>query len=147
MYLTHEEYIDYINNFYELLNELKKIRSEFEDLSAMNSSMEINCYNDLMTPIDKKILGKNLSANDEYKDYSSVLAIQKEEITDLIEICNEYGIDIKDKNEKKGKNALDDCMEDDRLRISTEQIATRFVKTAVQGRGENSREEVNNLGE
>ena len=23
--LTHEEYIDYINNFYELLNELKKI--------------------------------------------------------------------------------------------------------------------------
>ena len=28
--LTHEEYIDYINNFYELLNELKKIRSEFE---------------------------------------------------------------------------------------------------------------------
>ena len=30
MYLTHEEYIDYINNFYELLNELKKIRSEFE---------------------------------------------------------------------------------------------------------------------
>ena len=28
--LTHEEYIDYINNFYELLNKLKKIRSEFE---------------------------------------------------------------------------------------------------------------------
>ena len=28
--LTKEEYIDYINNFYELLNELKKIRSEFE---------------------------------------------------------------------------------------------------------------------
>lgn len=28
--LTHEEYIDYINNFYELLNELKKIISEFE---------------------------------------------------------------------------------------------------------------------
>ena len=126
---------------------LDKIRSEFEDLSAMNSSMEINCYNDLMTPIDKKILGKNLSANDEYKDYSSVLAIQKEEITDLIEICNEYGIDIKDKNEKKGKNALEDCMEDDRLRISTEQIATRIVKTAVQGRDENSREEENNIGE
>ena len=28
--LTHEEYIDYINNFYELLNKLKRIRSEFE---------------------------------------------------------------------------------------------------------------------
>ena len=28
--LTHEEYIDYINNFYELLNELKKIKNEFE---------------------------------------------------------------------------------------------------------------------
>ena len=28
--LTHEEYIDYINNSYELLNKLKKIRSEFE---------------------------------------------------------------------------------------------------------------------
>ena len=28
--LTHDEYIDYINNFYELLNKLKRIRSEFE---------------------------------------------------------------------------------------------------------------------
>ena len=28
--LTQEEYIDYINNFYELLNKLKRIRSEFE---------------------------------------------------------------------------------------------------------------------
>lgn len=28
--LTNEEYIDYINNFYELLNKLKRIRSEFE---------------------------------------------------------------------------------------------------------------------
>ena len=42
--------------------------------------------------------GKSLSANDEYKDYSSVLFIQKAEITGLIELCNEYGIDIKSKN-------------------------------------------------
>ena len=42
--------------------------------------------------------GKSLSANDEYKDYSSVLFIQKAEITGLIELCNEYGIDIKSTN-------------------------------------------------
>lgn len=48
--------------------------------------------------------------------------------------------------ESKGKNALEDCMEDYRLRISTEQIATRIVKNAVKGRDENSREE-NNIGE
>lgn len=28
--LTYEEYVDYINSFYELLGEIKKIRSEFE---------------------------------------------------------------------------------------------------------------------
>ena len=51
------------------------------------------------------------------------------------------------KSEEKGKNALEDWMEDDRLRISTEKIATRIVKTAVQGRDENSREEENNIGD
>lgn len=126
---------------------LAKIRTLFDELSEMNPSMEINSYNDLMAPIDEKIVGRDHSVNDEYKEYSSVLSIQEDEITDLMEICNEYGINIEDKSEEKGKNALEDCMEDDRLRISTEQVATRIVKTAVQGRDENSREEENNIGD
>lgn len=126
---------------------LDKIRTLFKELSAMNPSMEINSYNDLIAPIDEKIVERNLSVNDECKDYSSVLSIQEKEIIDLMEICNEYEIDIEDKNEKRGKNALNDCMEDDRLRISTEQTATIFVKNAVQGRYENSREKGNNIGE
>lgn len=126
---------------------LDKIRTLFKELSTVNPSMEINNYNDLIAPIDEKIVGRNLSVNDECKDYSSVLSIQEKEIIDLMEICNEYGIDIEDKNEKREKNALNDCMEDDRLRISTEQTATIFVKNAVQGRYENSREKENNIGE
>ena len=119
---------------------LDKIRTLFGELSEMNPSMEINCYNDLIVPIDKKIVGKNLSTNDEVKDYSSVLSIQEAEITDLMELCNEYGIDIKSTNNEKGKNALEDCMADDKLRLSTEQAATMIVKTAVHSRNKNSRE-------
>ena len=85
--------------------------------------------------------GKSLSANDEYKDYSSVLSIQKAEIIDLMELCKEYGIDIKSTNNEKGKDGLNDCMADDKLMRSTEQTATKFVKTAVHSRNKNSREE------
>lgn len=113
---------------------LDKIRTLFGELSEMNPSMEINCYNDLIAPIDKKIVGKNLSTNDEYKDYSSVLSIQEAEITDLMELCKEYGIDIKSTNIEKGKDGLNDCMDDEKLRFSTEQTATKFVKTAVSSR-------------
>lgn len=46
-----------------------------------------------------------------------------------------------------GKSGLDDCMQDDRIKTSTTQMATRAVKAVVLGRDENSREEENNIGD
>ena len=46
-----------------------------------------------------------------------------------------------------GKSGLNDCMQDDRIKTSTTQMATRVVKAAALGRDENSREEENNIGD
>lgn len=136
----------YSKDFSEVLND--------EELNSLGISEEIKSYADLISPITEYIKTNNLDTPENRKqmmDYipnlQEVLCAQKNELKDLTQICIQYGIQINQKDEIEGKNALDDCMEDDRLRISIEQTATRFVKTAVQGRDENNREEENNIGE
>ena len=48
---------------------------------------------------------------------------------------------------KLEKSGLEDCMQDDGIRISTEQMATRTIRDAALGRNENSREEEKDIGE
>lgn len=126
---------------------LAKIRTLFDELSEMNPSMEINSYNDLMAPIDEKIVGRDLTTNDEIKDYSEVLSTQEDELNHLRSISKEYGIFIEDDNELKVKSGLEDCMQDDGVRIGTEQMATSIIKKAVQSRNENTIEENKSIGE
>lgn len=136
----------YSKNFSEVLSD--------EELNSLGSSEEIKSYADLISPITEYIKTNNLDTPENRKqmmDYipnlQEVLCAQKNELKDLTQICIQYGIQINQKDEIEGKNALEDCMGDEKLRISTEQIATRIVKTAVQGRDENNREEKNNIGE
>ncbi len=46
-----------------------------------------------------------------------------------------------------GKSGLEDCMQDDKVKMSTTQMATRVVRNSALGRDENSREEENNIGD
>lgn len=62
---------------------LGRIRSLFNKLSYMNPQLEINSFDDLIAPIDEKIVGRELISNDENKDYSNVLSVQKDELSDL----------------------------------------------------------------
>ena len=59
---------------------LGRIRSSFKTLSHMNPQLEINSFDDLIAPIDEKIVGRELVSNDENKDYSNV---QEDELSDL----------------------------------------------------------------
>lgn len=65
------------------LEMLGKIRSSFKTLSYMNPQLEINSFDDLIAPIDEKIVGRELVSNDETKDYSNVLSVQEDELSDL----------------------------------------------------------------
>ena len=53
---------------------------------------------------------------------------------------------IEQEKNKKGKNGYEDCMQDDGVKVSTTQKATRVVKEADLDRDEKSREE-NDIGE
>ncbi len=68
---------------------LGRIRSLFNKLSYMNPQLEINSFDDLIAPIDEKIVGRELVSNDENKDYSNVLSGQKDELSDLQRILDE----------------------------------------------------------
>mgnify|MGYP004469617917 CR=1 FL=1 len=49
--------------------------------------------------------------------------------------------------EDKGKIGFEDCMDDDKLRVNIEQMATKTIRSAVLNRDENSKVEENNRGE
>lgn len=124
---------EFKNGEKEILANIRKLCDELSNDNKMN----INGFDDLMAPINKKILGRTLEQNEEPKDYSRVLSIQKEELNDLTKICKEYGIEIE--NKRKGKNALEDCLNDDSLTIQEMQLATRETKAIVNNQKENNK--------
>lgn len=114
---------------------LTNIRRLFGELSQDNG-ININSFNDLITPINEKIDGRTLEQNNQSKDYSGVLYIQQKELNDLMVICSEYGITIENKIEEKGKNVLEDCLGDSSLIMSAEQAATRVTKEGIKDKSE-----------
>lgn len=79
---------------------IANIRQLCEELSNDNG-VKIDSFNDLMTPINEKIIGRTLEKNDQKKDYSKVLEVQQEELEALVAISNEYGIPIESQSAEK----------------------------------------------
>lgn len=88
------------------------------------------------------------TAIDESK-LSEVFLYIKEESRMLSELEKALGINNVESLSFQGgrKNGLEDCMQDDGVRMSTEQMATRTINDTVLGKDENNREEENNIGE
>lgn len=123
----------------EMLRKLDTIKTLCRDLSDMNPQMKITSFSDLMIPIDQKIIDRELTTNDEIKDYSEILKKQNEELDFLKLICKKYEIDV------KIKSGFEDCMQDNKVRTGIVQDATEYIKGTVLGKDENSKE--NNKGE
>lgn len=72
----------------------------------------------------------------------------KSESFDLLNEFIEYASKrlIIEQEKTKGKNGYEDCMQDDKVKMSTEQTATRVVKDAILVKDENSKDE-NNIGD
>ena len=111
---------------------------------------------------NRSVLPSNISqivSNDGYTDMLHVIIDMhqdykknmnsKPEYFDLLNEFVEYAskrLIIEQEKNKKGKNGYEDCMQDDGVKVSTTQKATRVVKEAALDRDENSREE-NDIGE
>ena len=111
---------------------------------------------------NRSVLPSNISqivSNDGYTDMLHVIIDMhqdykknmnsKPEYFDLLNEFVEYAskrLIIEQEKNKKGKNGYEDCMQDDGVKVSTTQKATRVVKEAALDRDENNREE-NDIGE
>ena len=104
----------------------------------------------------RSVLPSNISqivSNDGYTDMLHVIIDMyqyhtknmnsKSESFDLLNEFIEYASKrlIIEQEKTKGKNGYEDCMQDDGVKVSTTQKATRVVKEAVLDRNENSIEE------
>lgn len=87
---------------------------------------------------------KELHPNSEFPSIVSSSGYKEECWMD--EFYSQYSTKFYESQIEK-KTGLEDCMQDDGVRSSATQIATRIVKDAVLGRDENSREEENDIGE
>ena len=110
---------------------------------------------------NRSVLPSNISqivSNDGYTDMLHVMIDMhqyyirnmnsKSESFDLLNEFIEYASKrlIIEQEKTKGKNGYEDCMQDDGVKVSTTQKATRVVKEATLDRDENNREE-NEIGE
>lgn len=97
---------------------LDNIRISFNKLSEMNPQLKINSFNDLMAPINEKIADRELTTNNDPKDYSMLLSIQEEELNKLQETLDKMLLE-QDKNESQLGNVNDEVYEKNNIHSIT----------------------------
>lgn len=110
------------------LDIIDSIKAKAEKLSKDNK-MEITSFNDLMTPIDKAIEGKELETNDEPKDFSEVLKKQQEEIEKFNEIIKTQDIFLEQEMGKDTINSSTEAKENAQNNCNREMKSMREQKT------------------